>query len=999
MKTPGILRDRALPTVLDFDALRREGITHIEALGSSLWTNYNPHDPGITLLETLCFAINDLGYRSSFSMKDLLAPAPDKPRPAPGEGPLFSARSILTCHPVTTLDYRKLLVDVEGVRNAWLVPAPRPCIPFYADRVRSQIVLTPPAEQPDAQPRVPRGVYDIVLELADDPMLGSLGDTTWSWQPTPSGQAPLPLELVVPPWDTWRRPEILQQPMLDWEDPWLAETEASSLSTRDVHLVDDQTLETLVRVYVPNGSGTVTRDIPVRVLLRTTRRGSIASWQSFILSELERKGTHNPLHAYRLRLRKAFSVVARAFRTLQSHRNLCEDFREPTAARLEEIALCADVDVTPGADLEAVQARILLVAARLLAPPARFHTLAELLSQDLPVERIFEGPPLDHGFLLDEELAASELRQEVHGSDLLGEILEVEDVVAVRSFSMAAYDQHGRVLASGEPWTIRLEPNALPRLSPDRCKFVFFKRGIPFSANAEETRHKLAFFAEKEGMRDVTRPQGTPLDLEPPTGTWQALDDFRSIQHDLPRVYGIGPEGLPDSADPRRKAQARQLKGYLLFFDQLLGNYLAQLAHLRDQFSLEPERKRTLFAEPLFQRPEFAELFQDGFASTQGTRDTLAEDEAEYTARRDRMLDHLLARFNERFAEYAAVMATLDRGTATDEALLTEKIDFLRDYPRRSAERGKGFDTGAAANLWHSDNVSGLERRVCGLLGIRNCERRDLASHLEMYTEQDQDNTTEYRFRLVDLSGKILLSSSTRYSTEAAVRAEMAEVDKYAPLRERYDLKQNTQGKYYFNLVNPSGEIIARRIESFATREAAEAAITYIVTHLEDMRQREGMHLVEHILLRPMTRDDRLLKVTLEPDCEPCPEDADPYTFRATLVLPAWLERFSRPTFRTFLEQTARQEAPAHVFLKICWVDTDQMRAFEAAFQPWLRERAKTRPDATKLLEYQRALVAALESLRSVHPVATLHDCQEDLGENPLLLGRSQLGTLPTEGD
>lgn len=999
MKTPGIPRDRALPAVLDFDALRREGITHIEALGSSLWSDYNTHDPGITFLETLCFAINDLGYRSGFPMKDLLASAPGKHRPTPGEGPLFSARSILTCHPVTTLDYRKLLVDVEGVRNAWLVPASLPCLPFYADRVRSQLVFTPPAEQPDAQPRVARGVYDVVLELADDPMLGSLGDTTWPWRPTPPGQATLPLEIVFPPWDTWRRPEILQQPMLDWEDPWLAEVEASSLNTRDVQLVDDQTLETLVRVYVPSSSGNVTRDIPIRVLLRTANRGSIASWRSFIISELERSSAQNPLHAYRLRLRKAFSVVARAIRTLQSHRNLCEDFSEPTAARIEEIALCADVDVTPGADLEAVQARILLVAARLLAPPVRFHTLAELLSQGMPVERIFEGPPLDHGFLLDEELATSELRQEVHGSDLLGQLLEVEDVVAVRSFSMAAYDQHGRVLASGEPWTIRLEPNALPRLSPDRCKFVFYKRGIPFSANAEETRHKLTFFAEKEGMRDITRPQGMPLDLEPPTGTWQALDDFRSIQHDLPRVYGIGPEGLPDSADPRRKAQARQLKGYLLFFDQLLANYLAQLAHLREQFSLEPEQKRTLFSEPLFQRPEFAELFQDGFAGTQGARDALAEDEAEYMARRNRMLDHLLARFNERFAEYAAIMATLDRGTETDKGLITEKIHFLRDYPRMSAERGKGFDTGDAANLWPSDNVSGLERRVCGLLGIRQCERRDLASHLELYTEEDEDKTLEYRFRLVDLSGKILLSSSTRYSTEAAARAEMAEVDKYAPVRESYDLKQNTQGRYYFNLVNPSGEVIARRIESFATREAAEDAITYLVSHLAELRDREGMHLVEHILLRPMTQEDRLLKVTLEPDCEPCPEDADPYTFRATLVLPAWLERFSKPEFRTFLEQTARLEAPAHVYLKVCWVDTDQMRAFEAAFQPWLRERAEPRPDAKKLLEYQRALVDALESLRSVHPVATLHDCQEDIGENPLLLGRSQLGTLPIEED
>ncbi|MBL7774650.1 MAG: hypothetical protein JNK89_01535, partial [Saprospiraceae bacterium] len=71
------------------------------------------------------------------------------------------------------------------------------------------------------------------------------------------------------------------------------------------------------------------------------------------------------------------------------------------------------------------------------------------------------------------------------------------------------------------------------------------------------------------------------------------LSDYWSIQHDFPNVYGIGPDGLPDSATLQRKAQALQLKGYLLFFDQLLADYLAQLAQLRVLFSLRPESERS----------------------------------------------------------------------------------------------------------------------------------------------------------------------------------------------------------------------------------------------------------------------------------------------------------------------------------------------------------------------------------------------------------------------
>ncbi|RKH69413.1 hypothetical protein, partial [Corallococcus aberystwythensis] len=799
------------------------------------------------------------------------------------------------------------------------------------------------------------------------------------------------------PWDAWRVEAAIQQPPLAWDDPWLAPPETRALKADDVHVIDDRTLEANVQVDVPVAGGVATRKVPVRVLLRSETRGSIAAWRDFIVKELERASPANPVQAYRLRLREALATAGRGIRTLQAHRNLCEDFNEPTAARFEEIALCADVDVTPDADLEAVLAQLLLVATRLLAPPVRFHSLAELLARGLPVERLFEGPALRHGFLLDEDLAASELRTEVHGSDLLSAFMEVEGVVAVRSFTLSAHDEDGRVLVTGEPWRIVLEPGALPRLSPDRCRFVFFKRGIPFSANPEETRHKLTFFAEKEGLRDVTRPRGTPVDLAPPPGTWQGLDDYRSVQHDLPRVYGIGPEGLPDSAGSLRHAQARQLKTYLLFFDQLLANYLAQLAHLRERFSLDEGAQRTLFSEPLHLRPEFSELFQEGYAATQAPRDTLAEDEEAYTARRNRMLDHLLARFNERFAEYAAVMATLDRELGTERDLAAEKAAFLRAYPRVSAERGKGFDTGDANNLWPSDNVSGLERRLCGLLGIHRCERRDLASRLELHQKQDAGNVTGYGIRLRDPNGKILLSGSTRYTDLAAARAGLLQLDAYASQPERYALQQDAQGRHSFNLHNPSGEVIARRIESFATSEAAEAAIAHILATLEDVREREGMHLVEHLLLRPVSPAAKLLAVTLDPDCEPCPEDADPYTFRATLVLPAWLGRFTRLSFRAFLEQTARLEAPAHVHLKFCWVDLEQMRRFETALLPWLLERAQAQPDPERLVQRHNALVETLESLRPVYPTATLHNCQEDLGENPLLLGRTQLGTMPLE--
>jgi hypothetical protein len=38
---------------MDYGLLRREGLRHLERLGSSIWTDFNSHDPGVTMLEVL----------------------------------------------------------------------------------------------------------------------------------------------------------------------------------------------------------------------------------------------------------------------------------------------------------------------------------------------------------------------------------------------------------------------------------------------------------------------------------------------------------------------------------------------------------------------------------------------------------------------------------------------------------------------------------------------------------------------------------------------------------------------------------------------------------------------------------------------------------------------------------------------------------------------------------------------------------------------------------
>src|SRR5882724_5860511 len=105
------------PGYLDFNKLRSSAIEYLGNLSGKIWTDHNVHDPGITILESLIYALLDLGYRTNLPVTDLFTRNPnDKTK----DNNFFTPAEILGNNPLTITDYRKLLVDIAGVKNAWL---------------------------------------------------------------------------------------------------------------------------------------------------------------------------------------------------------------------------------------------------------------------------------------------------------------------------------------------------------------------------------------------------------------------------------------------------------------------------------------------------------------------------------------------------------------------------------------------------------------------------------------------------------------------------------------------------------------------------------------------------------------------------------------------------------------------------------------------------------------------------------------------------------------
>ncbi|MEL7146723.1 MAG: hypothetical protein AAFO69_10170, partial [Bacteroidota bacterium] len=157
-----------------YEELRKLGMEYIASFSGELWTDHNIHDPGINILEVLCYALTDLGYRTSLNVGDLLAPAPGDRSP---ENNFFTPEEILTCNPVTITDIRRMLVDIEGVRNAWVVPSEQQEIALYFKNGEEELFLQEPADDNLRTETCPtqslhlKGLYRVLLDV--DPLLSS----------------------------------------------------------------------------------------------------------------------------------------------------------------------------------------------------------------------------------------------------------------------------------------------------------------------------------------------------------------------------------------------------------------------------------------------------------------------------------------------------------------------------------------------------------------------------------------------------------------------------------------------------------------------------------------------------------------------------------------------------------------------------------------------------------------------------------------------------------
>ena len=99
--------DKRTEGASDYERIYREGIDILQILSGANWTDYNEHDPGVTVLENISYALTNLSYKADLPMKDILRSAKGDTISS-GDNAFFVPSEILTTAPITTIDHPKL---------------------------------------------------------------------------------------------------------------------------------------------------------------------------------------------------------------------------------------------------------------------------------------------------------------------------------------------------------------------------------------------------------------------------------------------------------------------------------------------------------------------------------------------------------------------------------------------------------------------------------------------------------------------------------------------------------------------------------------------------------------------------------------------------------------------------------------------------------------------------------------------------------------------------
>ena len=390
-----------LPTSMNYYLLRELGIKHLEDLSGKIWTDFNAHDPGVTMLEVLCFAIMDLGYRTNLSMTDLLTP-----QTGSGIHNFYTLKDIAVNAPLTMNDYRKMMIDQDGIRFGWLKKT--------SQSINEQEV---------------KGIYDVALQLEDHDQFDDLGAMAYTHVMANSDPNSAYDQLPA----TWKI--VFEYP--EWSNlpsdyHTLAEPATPTLNTVDdlltVDIINWSDSYRITKKYtITDGTTTTTLTIHGRMVIPDDEAANIGQYKT-AMNAVFLAEKDNLAIDFLNRWKETSAIAGSVIDKLNSNRNLCEDFATVEVPKPQKVGLNVDIEMVPDADKAEIMAQVHWAVYKRIQPNVKFYSLREMLDKGYSMEEIFRGPALNNGFLDETELNILWESDRIYHSDVIDAIMNVPGV-------------------------------------------------------------------------------------------------------------------------------------------------------------------------------------------------------------------------------------------------------------------------------------------------------------------------------------------------------------------------------------------------------------------------------------------------------------------------------------------------------------------------------------------------------------------------------------------
>lgn len=633
-------------------------------------------------------------------------------------------------------------------------------------------------------------------------------------------------------------------------------------------------------------------------------------------------------------------------------RSLCEDLRLITILQPLKTVVSAVATINESRTPEAILAELFFNLGNFLGPEIQRVSLKSLVDQGLPSDQIFNGPLLHNGFIDEAQLQPK--ASSISGQDIVRVMANSPGIANVKDVVIRIEALGKTITAQG---SIDIPMNQIPELdtSPNARRGGFsirlFKNGVEYFPDPIRVKREL-----KKLWADYRRTYPLQPEYEEffsfPKGRFRDLEQYYSIQNQYPNVYGISEYGLPSAASEVRRGQAKQLKGYLLVFEQLLADFFSQLARTKDLFSTRSNLESTYFFQYLTRsvpnvEPLLGEEYYVGLP-------VLIESQDPAVKRRNRFLSFLLALYSERLEADSIIDSSCSEPVAHDsgEQLLQARLALLQHLVTSTQKRGSGFDY-LAPPL--PRNIAGMEIKCRIQLGMDVYPEHPLIDVLE-----------EQALELVETeaqatAGRSLTRHSDHISEQFSGVTSPLETVPEEKLSQLHPLlrAQSFTGEF----LQAAGELANFRIGSlpgdtsvavvcktpneknwrlvgkYKDQETAWLIAIQLVKLIQQLRRySQQLYIIEHILLRfgrvelahPPASTGEPSQVEEKPEPQPFYYS---FTITAVLCLPT-CEQDSK-NYQNQAREIIRQNTPAHILVEYCFLKPWQLCRFEALYWAW----------------------------------------------------------------